>query len=171
MAQKPLVFHCAETLPMLPAEIAHALLDLDRWSDWKGYGPLPGIRRAEFELRTPEILGSRIRVQNTDGSSHVEQIVVWEPQRRVALQFGEFSRPLSRLAEKFIETLDFAPHGAGTRVTRQFELYPKSWAARPAMWLISLPFRRAMRAHLRQLRCAAEAQSNPRPRQITSPLG
>lgn len=157
MAQNPLTVHCAESLPMLPAEIAHGILLLERWSDWTGYGPLPGIRHAEFERRTPEVLGSRIRVQNTDGSSHIEEIVVWEPERRVALQFGEFSRPLSWLAEKFVETMTFERHAAGTWVTRQLEMYPTSWAARPALWLISLFMRRAAHFHLRQMGKNAQA--------------
>lgn len=46
------------------------------------YGPLPGIREAEFEAKTAEIVGTRIRVTNRDGSTHVEEIVEWEPTRR-----------------------------------------------------------------------------------------
>ena len=44
------------------------------------------------------MVGTRIRVTNTDGSTHVEEIVEWEPARRIRLRIGGFSPPLSRLA-------------------------------------------------------------------------
>ena len=72
---------------------------------------LPGIKAAEFEARTPEVVGTRIRVTNTDGSSHVEEIVEWEPDRRLRLRMGEFSPPLSRLATGFDETWEFERTG------------------------------------------------------------
>jgi hypothetical protein len=43
------------------------------------------ILRAEFAVKTPEVAGSRIRVSNTAGSSHVEEIVDWQPERRIQL--------------------------------------------------------------------------------------
>ena len=72
---KPITFSCHESLPFAPEEIAKQILDLTKWSDFHGYGPLPGIKVAEFEVRTEGIVGTRIRVTNVDGSSHVEEIV------------------------------------------------------------------------------------------------
>jgi hypothetical protein len=43
-----------------PEDISRQILDITNWFDFKGYGPLPGIRAAGFEVRTPEIVGSRI---------------------------------------------------------------------------------------------------------------
>ena len=74
----PVCFPCETTLPLRPNEIAEQVLDITNWPDFEGYGPLPGNTSAEFEVRTPEFVGSRIRVENTDGSSHVEEIVEWE---------------------------------------------------------------------------------------------
>ena len=108
---KSITFSCEETLAMPPEEVARQILDLDRWPGFEGYGPLPGIRAAEFEARTPEVVGTRIRVTNTDGSSHVEEIVTWEPDRRLRLRMGEFSPPLSRLATGFDETWEFERTG------------------------------------------------------------
>ena len=79
---KPITFSCEETLGIPPERIAEQILDISRWSGFQGYGVLPGIKAAEFEVRTPEIVGSRIRVIDTDGSSHLEEIVEWEPDRR-----------------------------------------------------------------------------------------
>src|SRR5262249_49194140 len=87
---RPITFSCSETLDVAPEEIARQILDLDRWPEFQGYGVLPGIRAAQFEARKPEVVGTRIRVTDTDGSSHVEQIVEWEPDRRLRLHMGEF---------------------------------------------------------------------------------
>ena len=152
---KPITFSCEETLGLPPGRIAEQILDLTRWPDFRGYGVLPGIRAAEFEARTPEVVGTRIRVTNTDGSSHVEEVVEWQPDRRLRLRMGEFSPPLSRLAAGFDETWEFEVTGEATRVVRSFELQPRSVATRPLLWLISLPLKRAIARHLRQMRGAA----------------
>jgi hypothetical protein len=122
----------------------------------RGYGPLPGIRAAEFEVRTANVVGSRIRVTNTDGSSHIEEIVEWQPNLRVGIEMKDFSPPLSRLATRFMETWDFVRLDGGTRATRSFELYAKSAPTRPVLWLISLLLRRAIARQLRQMRHAPQ---------------
>ncbi len=149
---RPIAFSCEVSLGMPPERIAQQILDLDRWPGFGGYGPLPGIRSAEFEARTPEVVGTRIRVANTDGSSHVEQVVEWAPARRLRLRMGEFSAPLSRLATAFDETWEFERRDVVTRVVRRFELHPKGTATRPMLWLISLLLRKAVARHLRQMR-------------------
>ena len=95
---------------------------------------------------------SRIRVTNTDGSSHIEEIMEWQPNHRLRLQMKEFSPPLSRLATRFEESWAFVRIGSATRVTRTFELHPQSALTRPVLWLISLLLRRAIARHLRQMR-------------------
>ena len=87
---RPIRFSCSDTLALAPADIAGRILDLANWTDFKGYAVLPGIRAAEYEVRTPGVVGSRIRVTNTDGSSHVEEIVEWEPGRSVRLRMNGF---------------------------------------------------------------------------------
>ena len=152
---KPITFSCEATLADPPERIAEQILDLGLWPGFEGYGPLPGIRSAEFEVRTPEVIGTRIRVTDTDGSTHVEEIAEWEPDRRVRLRMGEFSPPLSRLALGFDETFEFERTGGQTRVVRRFELHPKSTATRPLLWLISLLLKRAIARHLRQMKAAS----------------
>jgi hypothetical protein len=153
---KPITFACEETLGMLPEQIAEQILDISQWSSFRGYAVLPGIRAAEFEVRTPEIMGSRVRVTNTDGSSHVEEIVEWEPDRRIRLQMRGFSPPLSRLATGFNETWEFSRTGQDTRVVRSFELHAASRVTRPLLWLISMLLKKAVARHLRQMRKSSE---------------
>jgi len=148
---RPITFRCNATLPLTPEVIARQILDLARWPEFGGYGPLPGIRSAEFEARTLDVIGTRIRVTNRDGSSHVEEVVEWHPDRQARLRMSDFSAPLSRLATAFVETWEFERDGDGARVTRSFELHAKSRATRPVLWLISLLLRRAVARHLRQM--------------------
>jgi hypothetical protein len=154
---RPITFTCEATLPLTAADVAGRILDVDAWSSFAGYGPLPGIESAAFEVRTPDVVGSRIRVRNTDGSSHVEEIVGWEPDRRVRMVMTDFTPPLSRLATRFEETWTFQPAAGGTKTVRAFELHPTSAAARPLLWLISRLLRRAVARHLRELGPAADA--------------
>src|SRR5207249_4013867 len=145
---RPISFSCTETLKLLPADIAGQILDVANWTDFQGFAFIPGIRAAEFEVRTPGVVGSRIRVTNTDGSSHVEEIAEWQPDRRLRLDMKDFAPPLSRLAAGFEETWEFQRVGDTTRVARSFRLYPKSAFARPALWLISFFLKRAVARHL-----------------------
>ncbi len=149
---KPITFTCHETLPFAPEEIAEQILDVSKWPGFQGYGPLPGIRSAEFETRTPNVVGSRIRVTNRDGSSHIEEIVDWQPDRRVVLRLGEFSKPLSSLATHFIETWEFDRAGNDTKVARSFEMHAKSLVAKPTLWMISFFLKGAIARHLRDIK-------------------
>lgn len=151
-SMKPLTFSCTDTLPQPPETIADQILDVGRWNSFRGYGPLPGIRSAEFTLRTPQVIGSRIRVVNTDGSTHTEEIIEWAPATRLRLDMEDFSPPLSRLATRFEEVWTFERLPEGTRVVRSFTLHPKSVATRPLLWLISLLLRRAIARNLSEIR-------------------
>src|SRR4051794_26076301 len=159
-AMKPITFSCEETLGMPTGRIAEQILDLTRWPEFRGYGVLPGIRAAEFEARTPEVIGTRIRVTNTDGSSHVEEVVEWQPDRRLRLGWGGFSPPLSRLATEFVETWESGLAEGGTRVIRSFDLHARSVPTRPILGLISMLLKLAIARHLRQMREDAARQGH-----------
>jgi hypothetical protein len=149
---KPITFTCEGTLPLAPEEIARQILELTKWPDFHGYWPIPGIKVAEFAVQTPGIVGSRIRVVSLDGSSHVEEIVEWQPDRRIRLEMKEFSAPLSRLASVFDETWELQRTGDETHVTRSFRLHAKSALARLPLWLMSCFLKRAIARHLREMR-------------------
>jgi hypothetical protein len=148
---KPITFVCKATFIAAPENIAQQILDLAKWPEFKGYGPLPGIKTAEFESQTPDVVGTKIRVTNTDGSSHIEEIVEWNPGSRIRLRMREFSAPLSRLAIEFLETWEFQRTGNETRVARLFELRPTSIVTWPVLWMISFLLRLAIARNLRQI--------------------
>ncbi|HZY84134.1 MAG TPA: SRPBCC family protein [Gemmataceae bacterium] len=141
---------------MTPEDIAGQVLDLTKWPDFHGYWPIPGIKVAEFDFHTPGIVGSRIRVTNRDGSCHIEEVVEWQPDRRLRLQMQEFSPPLSRLATGFEETWEFERIGNETHVTRSFRLDAKSVLARLPLRVISFFLKRAIARHLREMRARGE---------------
>lgn len=146
---KPITVRVTTLTSKSPQELCAEFLDTDRWPEFEGYLFLPGVRMAEVVMRTPEIVGTRIRVQNTDGSSHVEEIIQWDVPGRIAVKFGEFQPPLSHLATHFIETWDFHETEKGTEVVRSMEMYPKGVFG----WLVLLPISLLMKkAFERQMR-------------------
>ena len=149
---KPISFTCDETLPLAPEDIARQILDLTKWPDFHGYGPVPRIKIAEFEVQTPGIVGTRIRVTNTDGSSHVEEIVEWQPDQRIRLEFKEFSPPVSRLATRFEETWEFQRIGDETKVTRSFRLHARTRLGKLLLCVISFFLERAIVRNMREMR-------------------
>ncbi|MDX1946052.1 MAG: SRPBCC family protein [Pirellulaceae bacterium] len=147
----PIAFNCSAALPLTPDELAQQILDVANWPNFRGYGPIPGIKSAVLEVRTPNIVGTRIRVTNLDGSTHVEEIVQWQPDQRLQLRMHEFSAPVSRLATDFLETWEFQRRDCETQVRRSFELNAKSRFGWLALWMISFFLKRAVRRHLREM--------------------
>lgn len=152
---QPIRFMCSATIDKNAAAISAEIADVTRWREFTGYGPLPGITCAEYERHTANMVGSRIRVQNTDGSTHVEEITVWEPGVQVAMRLGEFTPPLCYLATHFTEEWSFADDHGVTRVTHSFALFPKYTVTRPLLWLIAQLFQRAIARHLTNMAAAA----------------
>lgn len=148
---RPISFSCRRLLAQSPDEILRAILDVERWGDFAGYGPIPGIRHAEFERRTDAIVGSRIQVVNRDGSTHVEEIVEWDPPRRLRLKLHKFSPPVSRLATAFEETWQFQRESDGTLVTRTMLIHPKAWWAWLPLKIVAYFLHRAIDRHLIQI--------------------
>lgn len=146
---KPIEIKVTALTGKTPQELQADFLDAARWSEFTGYLLLPGIRRAEFEFKTPQVVGSRIRVQNTDGSRHVEEITVWEADR-IEVRFQGFQPPLANLSTHFIETWEFCPSADRTRVTRAMQMFPKSGLARIALLPIAYMMKKAFTKQLRE---------------------
>ncbi len=138
---KPLQIKIVGHIQKSSSEICTELLDTERWSEFKGYSILPGIKSAHFEVKTPDMIGSRIKVENTDGSSHVEEIIEWDIANRIALRFQEFNSPLRSLATHFIEAWEFRKSPNGTEASRIMTMYPKGLFG----WLILIPISKLMK--------------------------
>ena len=147
---KPIDIQVIANTQLSPEAFCEEFLDTDRWPEFTGYACLPGVKAARFERRTPEVVGSRIQVQNTDGSTHVEEIITWDVPQRIAVKFVEFQPPLRYLADHFIEAWEFRPSAGGTEVTRSMRMVPKSWLGRMVLLPISVLMKRALEKHMRQ---------------------
>jgi len=158
---RPILFECREIIPRTATEICLDIADVARWSEFKGYGILPGIASAEYANRTQDMVKSRVRVRNTDGSGHIEEICAWNPGEKIVMKLYAFTPPLNHLATHFIEEWNFEAANNATLVTRKFTLFPKQSVTRPFLWLISLAFKRAIARHLTEMeREAGEERGN-----------
>jgi hypothetical protein len=138
---KPIEIKIVGHIRKTSREICEEFLDTERWTEFEGYSILPGIESAHFETKTPQVVGSRIKVRNKDGSSHIEEIVEWDVNNRIALKFHEFDSPLRHLAKYFIEAWEFRKTTDGTEVSRTMALHPKGAFG----WLMLLPVSKLMR--------------------------
>ncbi|MEL6253031.1 MAG: hypothetical protein AAFR87_13535 [Bacteroidota bacterium] len=144
-------FSCHKFISQLPDAISGQIADIEKWKDFKGHGFLPGIADAYFDPKTSDMVGSKIRVKNTDGSLHIEEILIWEADAEILMRLHEFSPPLNRIASHFMEHWHLERVAGGTMVERAFELYPKSIFTQPFLWIISLFFRKAIDKHLDEM--------------------
>lgn len=144
----PVEFQCIQHIARSANDICDMIADTSLWSNFQGAGVLPGIAHAEYELRTEDMVGSRIAVKNSDGSRHVEVIDRWDKGHKVAMRFVDFSPPLSKLATHFTEEWTFESVPGGVNVTRKFALFPKGRGARIALAIIARPLKQAVANHL-----------------------
>lgn len=145
---RPVHLTCTVTTDHTPDEIAEIFLDLDNWSLFTGFGILPGIKSASYDLQTREIVGSVIAVICTDNSKHTEEIVDWNLPHSFQLKLANFTRPLSFFATHFDEWTRFEIKDGKTYVTRTMDLHPRFILARPLLWLIRPLMRKAIiRSH------------------------
>jgi len=134
-----------------PRDICSIILDTNEWNKFEGYSFLPGIEKAEFEKQTDSVVGSRIKVTNKDGSTHVEEIIEWDENRKVAFKFQEFDSPLKNFASHFIEEWNFKTFNSRTEIRRGMKMYPKNLLGLIILQPISILMKRALEKNLEQL--------------------
>jgi hypothetical protein len=145
----PIEFEVKKKIKNSAKKICDKVLDVTTWNSFDGHGLLPGIEKAEYEKRTDEIIGSRIRVKNSDGTQHLEEILEWEAGKKLIMKIHEFPSSLSYIATHFIEEWNFRKIGKNeTLVTRNFKLYPTSFLTRLLLGQIAALFEKAVEKHL-----------------------
>lgn len=146
---EPIRFTCeAELCRKSRAEVFEGFLELESWDSFTGYGFLPGIKRAVFDVKIDQVAGSIIGVENTDGSKHKEKILTWIPHELIEVKFMELPSPLSVLATHFVERWEFFNREGSERVRRIFFLYPRNWITRPFLQVIAIFLEKAISGHL-----------------------
>lgn len=137
--------------------IADGILTPSAWTSFKGLGPIPGIKAARFGLRTPDVVGTVIEVENQDGSHHRETIVTWT-EHEIGLRMDGFSGPLAALASHFDERMVFTPLGPDrVRVVRSFDLHAKSVFGTVALKMIGPLLLRAAAVHFDEIEATPRA--------------
>jgi hypothetical protein len=134
-----------------PEQICKEIFDVDRWSDFKGYGFLPGIAKVTMKSPANSIVGTEFYVENTDGSKHKETVQSFNPGKCLIMKMSYFTFPVKNIATHFIERWDFANTNSGYRINRTFELYPKNAFASLPLWLISRLLKQAVARHTHQI--------------------
>lgn len=138
-------------MPLPPEAVIAGIFDLARWPDFKGYGPLPGIASARFETQTPNWVGTRIRVTNSDGSTHLEEVLSCDANS-LLMQLTDFSPPVAHLASHFEEDWQLtALNENQTQVVRRFALYAHNPLCRWVLRGIAVLLKQAVQRHLDQM--------------------
>lgn len=141
-------FVTSSIVPRPPETVFAYIVDLDNWPSFRGWGPLPGIVRAELADGTRQlVVGARVRVTNTDGSVHHEIVEELVPGRRYRVRM-ELGAPAAALMARIDEQVDLEATSQGTLVRRRFDVTARSWQTAPLAWLVAkLLLYRAVRAH------------------------
>jgi|CXWL01.1.fsa_nt_gi hypothetical protein len=140
-------FVTTSTAARSPAATFAYIVDLANWPTFRGYGPLPGIVRAELPPGEAMAVGARVRVTNTDGSVHHEVVEEHVPARRYRVRM-ELGEPARRLLARIDETVELEAIPDGTLIRRRFDVTPRSAFTAPLAWLIArLLLRRAVERH------------------------
>lgn len=142
-----------------PVDIVWAhFVDAANLTDFAGYGPIPGIARASVD---GEGVGMRRAITNTDGSSHREEVIVYEPPRRIVDRIDGFDSPVRLLAREITDELRFEPRGDATELVRTFTVELRSVLAWPLARVMRLFMSRAIARH--HANAKARIESSPRP--------
>ncbi len=133
--------------------IGEGIFDLANWATFTGYGPIPGIARVSKRNDAARV-GTIFEVENTDGSTHRETVVAYEPGRRLELRMDHFSAPLNRIAEAFHERWTFATTAEGCVVQRHFDLKPKGLTGRVQLAMVAPLLKQAVGRHMDRILAA-----------------
>jgi len=146
-----IIFSVTEESSIDAKAICEGIFDVENWTSFEGYGPLPGVKQATMISPQGNRVGTVFSVENIDGSSHKEIVEAYSPEIALTLRMYDFSPPLSRLSTHFVEKWDFGSIQTKRQIRREFELYPKSFIWYFPLWLISLLLRRAVSKHTRMI--------------------
>jgi hypothetical protein len=148
----PIEFEIEKVMNISSKDLCETVLDAANWSDFDGYGVLPGIEKAEYEEQTDQLIGSRILVKNSDSTEHIEEIMEWEPGKRLVMKLHEFPAGLSFIATHFIEEWNFEELEKNeTLVKRKFQLFPTNFITRPFLSQVASLMEKAIEKHLDEM--------------------
>lgn len=104
-----------------------------------GAWPIPGIRRVEHLSGDGTKPGDRMRMHNSDGTTHEERVTAFDPGRLIALGLGPFQSPMRFLVRDGTDTAEFfdGPTGDRTHLRQRFTFEPASPLTAPVVWVLA----------------------------------
>jgi len=120
---KPITLKVKETHQSAPSVLAERILNPGRDRNFVGQDESPGILSATVEQRPAEVIGTRTRVTTDEGTSYIEEIVEWEPDKRVSVEVKEFSDSMASARFRFIESWEFERIDDKTKVIRSLTAF------------------------------------------------
>ncbi len=130
-----------------PCYIFDSFMQIEKWSDFKGFGIIPGIKNANYIVKSESIIGSLIQVENSDGSSHKEEIIDYKKDSYLKIKMFDFSKPLSFFSPFFIEEWALRKMEYGFKFERSMTLYSKGFFSDLILKLISISLKSAIQKH------------------------
>lgn len=130
-----------------PRFIFDFFIQIEKWNDFKGLGIIPGIKNANFIIKSESIQGSIIQVENTDGSSHKEELLAFEKDKYIKIKMYDFSKPLSYFANFFIEEWVLKKIEDGYKIERSMTLYSKGIFSNFILKVVSQSLKKAILKH------------------------
>ena len=133
------------------ASISEGIMETTKWTDFTGWGFLPGIKSCSKTKETENGVGTIFSVQNLDGSTHKEEILEWDTKNKIVILMYDFSKPLASFADHFIETWEMQSIEGITHIKRSFYLYPKNILGKILLQIIAPFFKQAVKKHFRTM--------------------
>ena len=130
-----------------PQYIFDSFMQIEKWNDFKGFGIIPGIKTANFIVKSESIKGSIIQVENSDGSSHKEEILEFEKDTYLKIKMYDFSKPLSYFATFFIEEWVLKKMDDHYKLVRSMTLHSKGMISNFILKVISNNLKYAIQKH------------------------
>lgn len=130
-----------------PKYIFDSFMQIEKWSDFKGFGIIPGIKNAKFIRKSNLVIGTLIQVENTDGSTHKEEFLEFDENRYLKIKMYDFSKPLSYLTEYFIEEWVLIKESDHYKIERSMNLQGKGFLSNFLLNIISKSLKNAIQKH------------------------
>ncbi|HXE71430.1 MAG TPA: SRPBCC family protein [Candidatus Nitrosotenuis sp.] len=121
-------------------------------TSFEGYGPIPGILWARWRDEGGPRLGAVRDVGKTDGTVHVEEMVVFDLPTRHSARITGLKPPLSLLVREIYDDFVLRPDRDGTRLERTFSTCLTSRLVLPLALALKPLLRRALRRDLRNIK-------------------
>lgn len=141
-------FKITGNFKMQADEFINEIFVAENWSEFKGYGILPGVKHVEIRDYSKSKVGTKFNVTNTDNSRHIETVVEYIPNKLLVLKFSDFTKPLSNYVSHFIETYKFDRVKNKTHLERTFQMYPLNVSGKIMLYMIKYFMKKAIRKHM-----------------------